>query len=328
MVPENCQLAVWPLSVACTGVLRRRTKQATETEAPRGDEQVLPPDGGGSVVSPDGGGSVVPVANVLSSAEWLRLAAEGRCNICGGQGTIEVPADAAQVEDVGALRESLVCRGCGAISRDRALILGLAAVLGERAPLANWASRPHQRMFETSGYRGHPRFLGDLFEYYNLPYEPPPERDSGKPLDPHRGADIQDMHFPDGFFDVVMTAEVLEHVPDEKRAISEIARVLAPGGHLVLEVPYVHAWERTSSRVHRWHDRDVHLAPPEYHAEHTLVYRIYGRDLLSALATAGLTVAHLDLEMPGLGITQQSVIVATKGPYVDLTALRFVSWVG
>jgi hypothetical protein len=81
-------------------------------------------------------------------------------------------------------------------------------------------------------------------------------------------------------------------------------------------------------RVHRWHERDVYLYPPEYHAEETLVYRIYGRDLLSDLASAGLAVGHLLLDIPELAVSRQSVIVATKGSFVDLAGFRVDSWLG
>ena len=43
--------------------------------------------------------------------------------------------------------------------------------------------------------------------------------------------------FEDGTFDAVVLLEVLEHVPDEQGLISEISRVLKPGGWLVLSVP-------------------------------------------------------------------------------------------
>ncbi len=201
-------------------------------------------------------------------------------------------------------------------------------MLGERAPLARWSPKPNLRLFETSGYRGHPRFLPELVDYYNLPYLAPPNGNSGDPIDARAGADLQDLHFPDAFFDVVMTAEVLEHVPDEQQAIREIARVLAPGGHLVLEVPYVHEFERTLVRVHRWRGRDVYLYPPEYHAEDTLVYRIYGRELLANLSAAGLAVAHLVFDIPQLAITRQTVILGTNAPYVDLRDFRVGSWLG
>ncbi len=49
--------------------------------------------------------------------------------------------------------------------------------------------------------------------------------------------DIQDIHYPDHSFDVVYCSHVLEHVPDDRRAMSEILRVLAPRGWAMLQVP-------------------------------------------------------------------------------------------
>jgi ubiquinone biosynthesis O-methyltransferase len=43
--------------------------------------------------------------------------------------------------------------------------------------------------------------------------------------------------FPDATFDVVLSTEVIEHVPDPALAVKEFARVLKPGGHLVLSTP-------------------------------------------------------------------------------------------
>lgn len=257
---------------------------------------------------------------------WLERAKRGVCNICGETGSFELPAEGEAVDDVAQLRERLPCSSCGGISRDRALIVGLAGLLGERRPLAQWSPRPEVRMFETSGYRGHPRFLPGLFDYFNLPYAAPPEDDSGPAIDARTGADVQDLQFPDGFFNLAMSAEVLEHVPDARAAISELARILAPGGHLVLEVPYSHEWDRSFVRVHRWHGRDVYLYPPEYHAEDTLVYRVYGRELLADLGGAGLATAHLNVDIAELGISPQPVIVATKQPYIDLAGFRVSSW--
>jgi SAM-dependent methyltransferase len=50
-------------------------------------------------------------------------------------------------------------------------------------------------------------------------------------------ADITDLPFADASFDLVLCAHVLEHVPDDRRAIAEFHRVLAPGGTAVLQVP-------------------------------------------------------------------------------------------
>jgi SAM-dependent methyltransferase len=43
--------------------------------------------------------------------------------------------------------------------------------------------------------------------------------------------------FPDGEFDRVVAAEVLEHIPDDVVAIGELARVLRPGGTMAVTVP-------------------------------------------------------------------------------------------
>ncbi|MFQ5342997.1 MAG: class I SAM-dependent methyltransferase [Anaerolineae bacterium] len=43
--------------------------------------------------------------------------------------------------------------------------------------------------------------------------------------------------FPDGHFGVVLSHEVLEHVLDDRQAVREAWRVLAPGGRIVVFVP-------------------------------------------------------------------------------------------
>lgn len=41
-------------------------------------------------------------------------------------------------------------------------------------------------------------------------------------------------------FDVVICSEVLEHLPDHAAAFHELARILAPGGHLLVTTPFVY----------------------------------------------------------------------------------------
>jgi SAM-dependent methyltransferase len=43
--------------------------------------------------------------------------------------------------------------------------------------------------------------------------------------------------FPEAAFDLVLSHEVLEHVADDRRAVSEMARLLRPGGRMVVFVP-------------------------------------------------------------------------------------------
>jgi len=50
-------------------------------------------------------------------------------------------------------------------------------------------------------------------------------------------ADACDLPLADGSVDAVVSANLLEHIPDDGRALAEIARVLRPGGLAVLIVP-------------------------------------------------------------------------------------------
>ncbi len=91
--------------------------------------------------------------------------------------------------------------------------------------------------------------------------------------------DATAMPFPDGSFDRVIAAEVLEHIPGDQQAINEIARVLAPGGIAAVTVP---AW--LPERICWALSDDYHDIPGGH-------VRIYTRPELEVkLARAGLAV--------------------------------------
>ncbi|MBO9683395.1 MAG: class I SAM-dependent methyltransferase, partial [Flavisolibacter sp.] len=52
---------------------------------------------------------------------------------------------------------------------------------------------------------------------------------------------VTDLKFPDEQFDTILCTQVLEHVFEHDKMMSEIYRVLKPGGHIILTVPFV--WE-------------------------------------------------------------------------------------
>jgi len=91
--------------------------------------------------------------------------------------------------------------------------------------------------------------------------------------------DATAMPFPDGAFDRVIAAEVLEHIPADQQALAEITRVLRPGGQLAVTVP---AWlpERICWRL----SDDYHNTPGGH-------VRIYTRAEMEAkLTAAGLRI--------------------------------------
>ncbi len=50
-------------------------------------------------------------------------------------------------------------------------------------------------------------------------------------------SDVKNLPFKDNFFDVVICAEVMEHIPEDRLAVREVIRVLKPGKPLVVSVP-------------------------------------------------------------------------------------------
>ncbi|MEA2363950.1 MAG: hypothetical protein QOD71_3095 [Thermoleophilaceae bacterium] len=55
-------------------------------------------------------------------------------------------------------------------------------------------------------------------------------------------ADVSALPFEDGAFDLVVSFETIEHVPDPPRALSELARVLAQDGTLLISTPNKHEY--------------------------------------------------------------------------------------
>ena len=87
--------------------------------------------------------------------------------------------------------------------------------------------------------------------------------------------------FPDATFDVVITSEVLEHIQDDVAAISEMVRVLKPGGRFAATVPAF------LPETVNWKLSDEYHAPKSVGGH----VRIYGRTELQAkLRSAGLDV--------------------------------------
>jgi SAM-dependent methyltransferase len=76
--------------------------------------------------------------------------------------------------------------------------------------------------------------------------------------------DITSLTFKDNSFDLIVSSDVLEHVPDLERAFKETARVLRPGGAHLFTVP---PRSKTRVRAEVIAGEIHHMLPPEYHLD-------------------------------------------------------------
>ncbi|MGR7026494.1 class I SAM-dependent methyltransferase [Geodermatophilus sp. URMC 62] len=145
--------------------------------------------------------------------------------------------------------------------------------------------------------------------------------------------DLRHLPVPDASVDRVIASEVLEHIPDDARAMAEIARVLKPGGRVAVTVP------RFGPERVCWALSDA------YHANEGGHVRIYRGDVLRArLSVAGLVPgaqhhAHA-LHAPfwwlrcALGVDRDAAVVRayhrllvwdlTRRPWLTRTAERLL----
>lgn len=83
--------------------------------------------------------------------------------------------------------------------------------------------------------------------------------------------DVCHLTFADESFDLIDSFNVLEHVPDYKQALSEFRRVLREVGRVILTAPFLNASPATLVRATSPNDNLVHLEPPEYHGNPTIL---------------------------------------------------------
>ena len=97
--------------------------------------------------------------------------------------------------------------------------------------------------------------------------------------------DLTAIQYPDNTFDAILCNHVLEHIPDDRKAMRELFRVLKPGGWAILQVPI-------SLRLKSTYE-DYAIFSPEKREKHFGQkdhVRIYGRDFTDRLREAGFKV--------------------------------------
>ena len=102
-------------------------------------------------------------------------------------------------------------------------------------------------------------------------------------------ADICNLPFKDDQFDVILCNHVLEHIPNDTKAMQELYRVLKPGGWGIFQIPQDLKREKTFEDDSITDKKERAKIFGQY--DHV---RIYGRDYFDKLRAVGFTVEEVD----------------------------------
>jgi SAM-dependent methyltransferase len=140
------------------------------------------------------------------------------CPVCGYIGPFK------DVNPPTGLRKHAMCTNCTALERHRLQYLVVNNVLNginsSALKMIHFAPEPFFR-----------KFFSTRFGQYET-------ADLNEPNVDH-SVDLQKLPFEDQSYDFVFASHVLEHIPDDEKAISEIRRILKPNGIAILPVPLI-----------------------------------------------------------------------------------------
>lgn len=193
-------------------------------------------------------------------------------------------------------REGLRCGACGAVWRFRYLARVIMEELGAMEPgytsFSEYAGSVHFQRLRVAEINGCGALHACLDRNPALAYSEYGSEDPAVPSE-----DLSRLSYGDGEFDLVLTSDTLEHLPDLPKALAEIERVLKPGGRHIFTVPVIWDGRKTRQRAAWEGDRIVHHHPPSYHGiwseqrPDRLVFHEFGDDVLDYLRTPATRIS-------------------------------------
>lgn len=170
----------------------------------------------------------------------------------------------------GGYRKNGLCPICGATDRERLVLLYLQNE-------TDFFDKPH-RLLHIAPEIGLERVIRKLshIEYLTADFLSPYVMEK---------MDITQIDYPDNTFDCILCNHVLEHVPNDLKAMQEIERVLKPGGWAILQVPIAFDLDDTLEDPSITEEEDRYRVFGQ--RDHV---RLYGSDYKHRLEQAGLKV--------------------------------------
>lgn len=132
--------------------------------------------------------------------------------------------------------------------------------------------------------------------------------------------DIQQINCPDDFIDTIVCHNVLEHVADDRKALSEIYRVLRPGGIALLSAPVIDAWDHTyeDPTITGFWERDRHFNQWDH-------VRYYGRDFRERINAPGFELTMnvaVEPDVSRYGLDRGETIFIGRKPSINGTKIN------
>jgi SAM-dependent methyltransferase len=212
-------------------------------------------------------------------------------------------------------REHLLCENCMLNNRMRAAIQlfeqecgsdkRLAIYLTEcKTPLYRWLKNQYPN---TEGSE----YLGDMIPY------------GTEDKDGVRNETLTKLTWDSQKFDVILSFDVFEHIPNYIKAFRECARVLKPNGKILFTVPFELNNKHNLIRAQVGNNGAIkHLLPPEYHGdplnqEGCLAFYHFGWEMLDEVRSCGFSevtaLFYWSRKLGYLGIDQLAFIAQAVG---------------
>lgn len=260
---------------------------------------------------------LTPAAQSIQSTSTVEPAGEGCvlsgvCPVCGSHSRFTGFTDNP--------RESGRCSSCQSFNRQRQMAYLIRQQCG--LPQAGgWHFPSGFVIYNTETTGALHLQLRELPDYVCSEYFGD-EHKSGEMVDGRRHEDLQALSFADRSLDLVMSSDVLEHMPDPYAAHAEIFRVLKPGGRHIFTVPYSPLLAEDQVRAKIVDGEIVYLEEKAFHGdpvrpdEGVLVWTVFGLSMLDRLRSLGFEAAEWDLDKPTHGIIGPGALIfEAKKPF-------------
>ena len=207
------------------------------------------------------------------------------------------------------IRERLACPVSGLNNRQRLIASLISAELSDRkvaarvylmeqiTPIYRWISNTWSACEIVAS-----EYLGP-----NLP--------PGQVVNGIMHEDVHDLSPESASIDLVVSNDVMEHVPWPKLAFKEIARILRPGGHALMTFPFFSDRRESVVRAEVIDGKVVHRHEPVFHgnpvsADGSLVFTDFGWDLFDLIRDQGFRGAAMEIyHSPSFGHLGVGIVI-------------------